>query len=76
MMLAGVFDVFQPPQRNVGIDEVGIVENKLIPLKVSRHRNGPISQAINGGVDLIGFALQNACQCIVSFLDLSDYNGL
>jgi hypothetical protein len=75
MVFSGVFDVFQSTQRHFRIHEVRIAFYESAPLKIARHCDRTIAQLFDGAVNFIRIALEDACQGIVSFLHLANYNG-
>jgi len=74
MVLARVLDLFEPSQRHVWIDEVGIAPHESTPLMVPGHRNRASAQFLDGVISFVGVTLQDACKSVVSFLNLTDYD--
>ena len=72
MMLSRVFDLFQPAQRQIRINEVRITAHKTAPFLVSGHGNRSTAELLDCGVHLVRITLEDACKSIVGFLDLTD----
>jgi hypothetical protein len=75
-MFARVPNVLEPTQRQVRVDKVRIAPYKSAPFLVSGHSNWTSTEPLDSGVHLVGFALQDACECVVCFLDLTDDDRL
>ena len=60
MIFAGILDVLEFTQWQVGVDKVRIASYKLAPFEVTGHGNWAIPQSFNRSVLLVSFALKNA----------------
>lgn len=75
-MLSRIFDLFQPAQGQIGVNEMSVTADKTPPLLVSRHSNWSAAKLFDCRVHLICVALQDAGKSIVSFLDLANDDRL
>ena len=75
-MFAGVFNFLESAQRHVGVDKVRITLDKLGPLVVAWHGNGPTAQFLDRRVHVVCIALQDVRKRVVRFLDLANDDRL
>lgn len=76
MIFAGILDVLEFAQWQVGVYKVRIASHELAPFEVTGHGNWAIPQSFNRVVLLISFALENAGKSIVGLLDFANNNRL
>ncbi|RBQ70685.1 hypothetical protein VDGD_21507 [Verticillium dahliae] len=76
VILTGVVDLVGRPHRNLRVDKVVVLLDKVSPLGVLGHGNGADAELVDGVVRGVRLALENAGIGVVRLLDLADDDGL
>ncbi len=76
MVLAWIVNLLGCPHGNGRIDNLVVVRHKVYPLLVLGHRDGPVTQLLDDGICVVGFALEDASIGVVGLLNFADNNGL